>query len=91
MDAVNDRCWLAVGPVLVVNTRWTPPGNFEIPDVRRPLVGLCEGRPACAWVGPGQAVSLAPETVDFWFSMLLDRMPTIDVGGHWIGLAERSN
>ena len=29
---VNDRDWLARGPVVVANGRWVPPVGFEIPD-----------------------------------------------------------
>ncbi len=49
---VNDRDWLAREPVLVVNSRWVPPAGFEQPDEPGPWVGLCDGQPACAWVGP---------------------------------------
>ena len=29
---VNDRDWLARGPVVVANGRWVPPVGFEMPD-----------------------------------------------------------
>ena len=53
--AVNDREWLARGPVLVVNGRWVPPLGFQTPDNHGPWVGLCDGLPACAMVGPEDA------------------------------------
>jgi UDP-N-acetylglucosamine diphosphorylase / glucose-1-phosphate thymidylyltransferase / UDP-N-acetylgalactosamine diphosphorylase / glucosamine-1-phosphate N-acetyltransferase / galactosamine-1-phosphate N-acetyltransferase len=65
--AANDRDWLARGPVLVVNGRWVPPHGFSAPDAFGPWLGLCDGRPACALVGPDQAVALEPNTVDAWF------------------------
>src|SRR5262245_5907841 len=49
---VNDQDWLARGPVLVVNGRWVPPAGLEIPDGGGPWLGLCDGEPACALVGP---------------------------------------
>src|SRR3954451_18850715 len=49
---LNDRDWLARGPVLVVNGRWIPASGFEPPDCHGPWIGLCEGQPACALVGP---------------------------------------
>jgi UDP-N-acetylglucosamine diphosphorylase/glucosamine-1-phosphate N-acetyltransferase len=82
--AVNDRDWLTRGPVLVANGRWVPPAGFEPPTVNSPRVGLCEGRPACAWVGPGQAASLEPQGVDDWFEDLLDELPCTELGGEWV-------
>ena len=46
---VNDRDWLARGPVMVANGRWVPPVGFEMPDEIGPWVGLC--RPARLCVG----------------------------------------
>jgi len=82
--AVNDRDWLARGPVLVANGRWVPPAGFQPPAVARPAVGLCEGLPACAWVGPGQAVALELHGVDAWFDEMADELECVDVGGEWI-------
>jgi UDP-N-acetylglucosamine diphosphorylase/glucosamine-1-phosphate N-acetyltransferase len=82
--AVNDRGWLACGPVVVVNARWVPPAGFRAPDVQRPRIGLCEGLPACAWVGPGQAVGLDSHGVDAWFEELTDDLEPIEVGGEWV-------
>src|SRR3954447_17287706 len=39
--AVNDRDWLARGPVLVVNGRWVPPVGFAAPEARSSWLGLC--------------------------------------------------
>ena len=36
---VNDRDWLARGPVVVANSRWVPPAGFEMPDGCEPWVG----------------------------------------------------
>ena len=82
--AVNDRQWLSSGPVIVANGRWVAPENFRAPDVCRPMVGLCEGRPACAWVGPGQAVGLELHTVDHWFEDMATDLDAVDLGGEWI-------
>ncbi len=81
---VNDRDWLARGPVLVANGRWIPPESFQPPDNAGPWVGLCEGEPACASVGPDQAVQLEPGAVDNWFERMTARYRGIDVGGEWI-------
>ncbi len=82
--ALNDRAWLGRSPVLVVNGRWVPSAEFEPPEVRRPLVGLCEGRPACAWAGPGQAVGLELSNVGDWFDEMVSSVDVFDVGGRWI-------
>jgi UDP-N-acetylglucosamine diphosphorylase / glucose-1-phosphate thymidylyltransferase / UDP-N-acetylgalactosamine diphosphorylase / glucosamine-1-phosphate N-acetyltransferase / galactosamine-1-phosphate N-acetyltransferase len=82
--AVNDRQWLARGPVLVVNARWVPPAGFRVPDIPGPRVGLCEGLTACAWVGPGQAVGLERKNVDAWFDEMTTQLEAIAVGGEWI-------
>jgi UDP-N-acetylglucosamine diphosphorylase/glucosamine-1-phosphate N-acetyltransferase len=81
---VNDRDWLARGPVLVVNSRWVPPEGFQPPDVKSPRVGVCDGLPACAWVGPGQAVGLDLHNVESWFDELLSELEPVDLGGEWI-------
>jgi hypothetical protein len=83
-SAVNDYEWLSRGPVVVANGRWVPPQNFQPPHVRRPLVGLCEGRVACAWVGPGQAAGLELHKVDNWFDEMASDLDALDVGGEWI-------
>ena len=55
--AINDHDWLARGPVVVANGRWTPPIGFDGADEcrRGPWVGLCQGQPAFASVGPEDA------------------------------------
>src|SRR5271166_5587790 len=81
---VNDRDWLARGPVIVANARWVPPSGFEPPDSHGPWVGLCDGQPACALVGPEDAVSLDPHGIDSWFEKIASRHSGIDMGGEWI-------
>jgi UDP-N-acetylglucosamine diphosphorylase / glucose-1-phosphate thymidylyltransferase / UDP-N-acetylgalactosamine diphosphorylase / glucosamine-1-phosphate N-acetyltransferase / galactosamine-1-phosphate N-acetyltransferase len=81
---VNDRDWLARGPVVVVNGRWVPAVEFEPPEAYGSWVGLCEGQPACAQVGPDDAVSLAANEVDHWFERMTSRHGAIEVGGEWI-------
>src|SRR3954465_8311730 len=51
-SAVNDRDWLARGPVVVANGRWVPPADFALPTDRSPWLGLCHGQPPCAPVAP---------------------------------------
>ncbi len=84
--AVNDRDWLAREPVIVANGRWVPPANFAEPGTYggRPWVGLCDGQPAFAVVGPDDAAGLHAGGVDGWFDDLLNRAETNDVGGEWI-------
>src|SRR5262245_2154414 len=65
--AINDRKWLARGPVLVVNGRWVPPAQLTVPSASEPWLGLCGGRPACTLVGPEEAVRLDPRNVADWF------------------------
>jgi UDP-N-acetylglucosamine diphosphorylase/glucosamine-1-phosphate N-acetyltransferase len=81
---VNDRDWLARGPVVVANGRWVPPVGFEMPDGFASWVGLCDGQPACAWVGPDDAVTLEPLGVDSWFERMVSQHGGLDVGGEWI-------
>jgi UDP-N-acetylglucosamine diphosphorylase/glucosamine-1-phosphate N-acetyltransferase len=81
---VNDRDWLARGPVAVVNGRWVPPEGFEPPGGFGPWVGICDGQPACAIVGPNEAVSLEPGGVDSWFDDIAARHGGQDIGGDWI-------
>jgi UDP-N-acetylglucosamine diphosphorylase/glucosamine-1-phosphate N-acetyltransferase len=81
---VNDRDWLARGPVIVANGRWVPPADFQAPDSHGPWLGLCEGQPACALVGPEDAVALDPHTIDSWFDRIGTRLAGIDVGGQWM-------
>ncbi len=83
---VNDADWLARGPVLVANGRWVPPGDFDGACACEggPWVGLCDGEPACAWVGPDDAVALQPGGVDGWFEDLASRVECRDVEGEWI-------
>jgi len=81
---VNDRDWLARGPVIVANSRWVPPADFAMPDRYGSWVGLCEGQPACAWVGPDDSVSLEPQGVDYWFDQMTARHGGLEIGGEWI-------
>jgi UDP-N-acetylglucosamine diphosphorylase/glucosamine-1-phosphate N-acetyltransferase len=82
--AVNDRAWLARGPVLVANGRWVPPAGFEPPGDRGPWLALCDGQPACALVGPEQAVALEPNGVGVWFDELAVKLRGRELGGEWI-------
>ena len=82
--AVNDRSWLGRGAVLVVNSRWVPPEGFQPPREDGPWVGMCEGRPACALVGPEAAESLEPCGVDSWFERIVGRVRGSEVRGEWI-------
>lgn len=70
---VNDRDWLARGPVIVAKGRWVPPEGFAMPDRYGSWVGLCEGEPALAWVGPDDAVLLEPQGVESWFERMVAR------------------
>jgi UDP-N-acetylglucosamine diphosphorylase/glucosamine-1-phosphate N-acetyltransferase len=81
---VNDRDWLARGPVIVANGRWVPPVGFAMPDCYGSWVGLCNGLPALAWVGPEDAVSLEPQGVDAWFERMVSAHGGLEVGGEWI-------
>ena len=81
---VNDRDWLARGPVIVANGRWVPPRGFEPPDSHGPWLGLCGGQPACTLVGPEDAVALDPHSIDSWFDKIAAEHSGIDVGGEWI-------
>jgi hypothetical protein len=80
---VNDRDWLARGPLVVARGRWAPPEGFD-PPAAGPWVGLCDGRPACAWVGPDDVLGLECNGVDEWFDGLLARYSGDEVGGEWI-------
>ncbi|MFI5455897.1 MAG: putative sugar nucleotidyl transferase [Isosphaerales bacterium] len=81
---VNDRDWLARGPVVVANSCWVPGAGFAMPDASEPWVGLCDSQPACAWVGPDDAVTLDPLGVDSWFEQMLAKHGGLEVGGDWI-------
>jgi UDP-N-acetylglucosamine diphosphorylase/glucosamine-1-phosphate N-acetyltransferase len=81
---VNDRDWMGHGPVLVVNGRWVPPEGLQLSGVTRPRVWMCDGRPACAWVGPGQAVALDLRGVDAWLDDLATELECLDLGGEWV-------
>ncbi len=81
---VNDLDWLARGPVVVANARWVPPVGFEVPAEAAPWLGLCDGRPACAFVGPDRAVALRPNSVEDWFDDLAGKVSGQEVGGQWI-------
>jgi len=84
--AVNDRDWLARGEVLVANGRWVPPAGLDLADSLggSAWIGLCEGQPACAWVGPEYAADLEADSVDDWFDDLLGKVECSDIGGEWI-------
>jgi UDP-N-acetylglucosamine diphosphorylase / glucose-1-phosphate thymidylyltransferase / UDP-N-acetylgalactosamine diphosphorylase / glucosamine-1-phosphate N-acetyltransferase / galactosamine-1-phosphate N-acetyltransferase len=81
---VNDRDWLARSPVVVANGRWVPPAGLVTPDEVGPWVGLCDGQPACAFVGPDDAIGLEPLGVDSWFEKMTAKHGGIEVGGEWI-------
>jgi UDP-N-acetylglucosamine diphosphorylase/glucosamine-1-phosphate N-acetyltransferase len=82
--AVNDRDWLARSPVIVANGRWIPPETLDVPDGAGPWLGLCEGQPALAVVGPDLAVQLEPNDVDGWFEEVAARCVSEEIGGAWI-------
>jgi UDP-N-acetylglucosamine diphosphorylase/glucosamine-1-phosphate N-acetyltransferase len=82
--AVNNPEWLARGPVIVANGRWVPPADFEMPSESGEWLGLCDGQPACALVGPDEAVALEPHAVGAWFERVADRLGGQDVGGEWV-------
>ena len=84
--AINDRDWLARGEVLVANGRWVPPADLDASGLfgGSAWVGLSEGRPACAWVGPEHAADLEPNGVDDWFDDLMGKVECSDIGGEWI-------
>jgi UDP-N-acetylglucosamine diphosphorylase / glucose-1-phosphate thymidylyltransferase / UDP-N-acetylgalactosamine diphosphorylase / glucosamine-1-phosphate N-acetyltransferase / galactosamine-1-phosphate N-acetyltransferase len=81
---VNDRDWMARGPVLVANARWVPPAVFAVPDESAPWLGTCDGQPACALVGPEEAAALSPHRVEDWFDDLAERLGGRELGGEWI-------
>ena len=84
--AVNDRDWLARGPVAVVNGRWVPPERLDVPlgPGAGPWLGLCEGQPVCAVVGPELAVRIEPNDVDGWYEEVAARCAGEEIGGEWI-------
>ncbi len=82
---INDRDWLARGPVLVANARWVPPSGFALPASGSPWVALCDGVPALAMVGPDLAPGQEPGSVDGWFEDVQHRAEQVDIGGEWIG------
>lgn len=81
---VNDLDWLARSPTYVANGRWVPPARFTPPDDSASWLGTCQGRPACALVGPEAAVTLHPGSVDAWFDALTHRLRPVELGGTWI-------
>jgi UDP-N-acetylglucosamine diphosphorylase/glucosamine-1-phosphate N-acetyltransferase len=83
-QVINDRDWLARGPVIVANSRWVPPVGFQVPEESGSWVGLCDGQPACALVGPEDAVSLEPHGVDSWFERVAAQHGGSELGGEWI-------
>ena len=68
----------------MANGRWVPAVDFEPPESYGSWVGLCEGQPACAQVGPDDAVTLATHEVDNWFERMTSRHGAIEIGGEWI-------
>ncbi|MDR3632778.1 MAG: putative sugar nucleotidyl transferase, partial [Isosphaeraceae bacterium] len=82
--AINNRDWLARGPVVVANGRWVPPAGFDVPSDSGEWLALCDGVPACALVGPELAVALEPHGVDAWFERVADRLGGQELGGEWI-------
>jgi UDP-N-acetylglucosamine diphosphorylase/glucosamine-1-phosphate N-acetyltransferase len=82
--SINDPAWLGRDAAVVANARWLPPESFTAPNISPPWLGLCEGQPACAWVGPDLAAWLKPNAVDAWFEDLKARAAHVDVGGEWI-------
>jgi UDP-N-acetylglucosamine diphosphorylase / glucose-1-phosphate thymidylyltransferase / UDP-N-acetylgalactosamine diphosphorylase / glucosamine-1-phosphate N-acetyltransferase / galactosamine-1-phosphate N-acetyltransferase len=82
--AVNNRDWLARGPVIVANGRWVPPADFEVPSGSSPWLGLCDGQFACALVRPDEAVALEPNGVGSWFEGVAAKRGGREVGGEWI-------
>ena len=82
----NDPDWLARGPVLVANGRWVPAAGFDGAALfdGSAWVGLCEGRPACAWANPDDVPGLQAGGVDGWFEELARRVECRDVGGEWV-------
>jgi UDP-N-acetylglucosamine diphosphorylase/glucosamine-1-phosphate N-acetyltransferase len=80
----NDREWLAHEPVIVANSRWVPPSGFEAPNSHSPLVGLCDGQPAFAVVGPELAMALDSHSIHTWFDKIAARYACEVVGGEWM-------
>src|SRR5579864_6695418 len=56
--SVNDRAWIARGPLTVLNGRWIPPVEPQFEVGTEQWLGLCEGEPAVAVVGPELASAL---------------------------------
>ncbi len=81
---VNDRDWLAKGPVLAANSRWVPPADFAMPDRGASWVGVCDGQTALALVGPDLASGLEHHGVEGWFEDVQNGAETVEVGGEWI-------
>jgi UDP-N-acetylglucosamine diphosphorylase/glucosamine-1-phosphate N-acetyltransferase len=92
---INDRDWLARGPVIVANSRWVPPSDFVLPAERPAWIGICQGQPAIAMVGPDLAARLEPQGVDCWFDDLPANVERFDVHGDWLArpwdLVSRNN
>ena len=85
--AINDRDWLARGPVLVANGRWVPPADFQAPDsaalgwasatASPPAPGSAPGRPSpsnCTVSTPGSTRWRPSSTC-------------VELGGEWIDSA----
>ena len=70
--------------MIVANGRWVPPSDFEAPDSHGPMVGLCDGQPAFAVVGPEDAMTLDPHGIASWFDRIAARHAGDDVGGEWM-------
>jgi UDP-N-acetylglucosamine diphosphorylase / glucose-1-phosphate thymidylyltransferase / UDP-N-acetylgalactosamine diphosphorylase / glucosamine-1-phosphate N-acetyltransferase / galactosamine-1-phosphate N-acetyltransferase len=82
---INDRDWMSKGPLFVANARWVPPAELKLPADGAPWLGICDGQPALAFVGPGLAAGLEPNNVDGWFEELSVKADRIELGGEWIG------
>jgi UDP-N-acetylglucosamine diphosphorylase/glucosamine-1-phosphate N-acetyltransferase len=81
-SAVNDARGGA-GLTLVANGRWVPGHGRLAAPARAGWVGMCEGVPACAVVGPGEAAGPGPGQADAWFEEVAFRSERGDVGGWW--------
>ena len=69
---VNDRDWLARGPVVVANGRWVPPVGFEIPDLHGPGWGVAMVSPPAPWSARRRR-DLEPHGIDSWFERMAAR------------------
>jgi UDP-N-acetylglucosamine diphosphorylase/glucosamine-1-phosphate N-acetyltransferase len=86
LTAMNDRDWLAAGPLVVANGRWVPPADFTPPEDHGPWVGFCDDQPACAFITGNEAVGLTSANAEGWFDEIAgsDRFRQVELGGQWI-------